>query len=34
MLNGKKAIQVKRKHWEKQNNLEGLIQVKVKHWRM
>jgi hypothetical protein len=26
MLNGKKSIQVKRKHWDKQNTLEGTIQ--------
>jgi hypothetical protein len=28
MLNGKKSIQVKRKHWDKQNTLEGTIQDK------
>jgi hypothetical protein len=34
MLNGKKTIQVKRKHREKQNTLESTIQVKVKQWRV
>jgi hypothetical protein len=32
MLNGKKSIQVKRKHWDKQNTLEGTKLLEFKAW--